>query len=132
MATQVQFRRGTTSQTETFIGALGEITVDTSLSTAIIHDGVTAGGKSLLRSDGSNSELITGTGANPSLTFVGDTNTGLFSGGADQVGLATGGSARLTIDSSGVTTFNGNVSIQGDLSVTGTTPDNIALIVALS
>ena len=132
MATQVQFRRGTTSQTETFIGALGEITVDTSLSTAIIHDGVTAGGKSLLRSDGSNSELITGTGANPSLTFVGDTNTGLFSGGADQVGLATGGSARLTIYSSGVTTFNGNVSIQGDLSVTGTTPDNIALIVALS
>ena len=132
MATQVQFRRGTTSQTETFIGALGEITVDTSLSTAIIHDGVTAGGKSLLRSDGSNSELITGTGANPSLTFVGDTNTGLFSGGADQVCLATGGSARLTIDSSGVTTFNGNVSIQGDLSVTGTTPDNIALIVALS
>ena len=132
MATQVQFRRGTTSQTETFIGALGEITVDTSLSTAIIHDGVTAGGKSLLRSDGSNSELITGTGANPSLTFVGDTNTGLFSGGADQVGLATGGSARLTIDSSGVTTFNGNVSIQGDLSVSGTTPDNIALIVALS
>ena len=132
MATQVQFRRGTSSQTETFIGALGEITVDTSLSTAVIHDGVTAGGKSLLRSDGSNSELITGTGANPSLTFVGDSNTGLFSGGGDQIGLATAGSARLTIDSSGVATFNGNVSIQGDLSVTGSSPDNIALIVALS
>ena len=132
MATQVQFRRGTTSQTETFIGAIGEITVDTSLSTAVIHDGVTAGGKSLLRSDGSNSELITGTGANPSLTFVGDGNTGLFSGGADQIGLATGGNARLTIDSSGVATFNGNVSIDGDLSVTGSSPDNLALIVALS
>tara|TARA_B100000131_G_scaffold33106_1_gene30673 strand:+ start:194 stop:592 length:399 start_codon:yes stop_codon:yes gene_type:complete len=132
MATQVQFRRGTTSQTETFIGAIGEITVDTSLSTAVIHDGVTAGGKSLLRSDGSNSALITGTGANPSLTFVGDGNTGLFSGGADQIGLATGGNARLTIDSSGVATFNGNVSIDGDLSVTGSSPDNLALIVALS
>ena len=132
MATQVQFRRGTTSQTETFIGALGEITVDTSLRTAVIHDGVTAGGNSLLKSDGSNSALITGTGANPSLTFAGDSNTGLFSGGADQVGLATAGSARLTIDSSGVATFNGNVSIQGDLSVTGSSPDNIALIVALS
>ena len=132
MATQVQFRRGTTSQTETFIGALGEITVDTSLSTAIIHDGVTAGGKPLLKSDGSNSALITGTGANPSLTFVGDTNTGLFSGGPDQIGLATGGSARLTIDSSGVVTFSGNVSISGDLSVTGSYPDNLALIVALS
>ena len=132
MATQVQFRRGTTSQTETFIGAIGEITVDTSLSTAVVHDGVTAGGKSLLRSDGSNSALITGTGANPSLTFVGDGNTGLFSGGADQIGLATGGNARLTIDSSGVATFNGNVSIDGDLSVTGSSPDNLALIVALS
>ena len=132
MATQVQFRRGTTSQTETFIGALGEITVDTSLRTAVIHDGVTAGGNSLLKSDGSNSALITGTGTNPSLTFAGDSNTGLFSGGADQVGLATAGSARLTIDSSGVSTFHGNVSIQGDLTVTGAAPDNLALIVALS
>ena len=132
MATQVQFRRGTTGQTQTFIGALGEITVDTSISTAVIHDGVTAGGNSLLKSDGSNSALITGTGANPSLTFAGDSNTGLFSGGADQVGLATAGSARLTIDSSGVSTFQGNVSIQGDLTVTGAAPDNLALIVALS
>ena len=132
MATQVQFRRGTTGQTQTFIGALGEITVDTSLSTAVIHDGVTAGGNSLLKSDGSNSALITGTGANPSLTFVGYSNTGLFSGGADQIGLATAGNARLTIDSSGVATFSGNVSVQGDLSVTGSAPDNLALIVALS
>ena len=132
MATQVQFRRGTTGQTQTFIGALGEITVDTSISTAVIHDGSTAGGISLLKSDGSNSSLITGTGANPSLTFVGDSNTGLFSGGADQIGLATAGNARLTIDSSGVATFNGNVSVQGDLSVTGSAPDNLALIVALS
>ena len=60
MATQVQFRRGTTNQTETFIGALGEITVDTDLSTAVIHDGATSGGFSLLRSDGSNSALIRG------------------------------------------------------------------------
>ena len=132
MATQVQFRRGTTGQTQTFIGALGEITVDTSISTAVIHDGSTAGGFSLLKSDGSNSSLLTGTGANPSLSFVGDSNTGLFSGGADQVGLATAGNARLTIDSSGVATFSGNVSVQGDLSVTGSSPDNLALIVALS
>jgi len=132
MATQVQFRRGTSSQTETFIGALGEITVNTDLSTAVIHDGSTPGGTSLLKSDGSNSSLLTGTGANPSLTFVGDSNTGLFSGGADQIGLATAGNARLTIDSSGVATFSGNVSVQGDLSVTGSAPDNLALIVALS
>ena len=105
MSTQVQFRRGTTGQTQTFIGALGEITVDTSISTAVIHDGSTPGGTSLLKSDGSNSSLLTGTGANPSLTFAGDSNTGLFSGGADQVGLATAGNARLTIDSSGAVSY---------------------------
>ena len=106
------FRRGTTGETNSFTGAIGEVTVNTDLRTCVVHDGSTLGGFPLLRSDGSNSELITGTGANPSLTFVGDTNTGLFSGGADQVGLATGGSARLTIDSSGVTTFNGTIPIR--------------------
>ena len=131
MATQVQFRRGTTNQTETFIGALGEITVDTDLSTAVIHDGATSGGFSLLRSDGSNSALIRGSAANCALQFAGDPNTGLFSQGADQVSLVAG-SGQLTIDSSGALSFNGNVSINGDLTVTGSSPDNLALIVALS
>jgi len=45
MATQVQFRRGTTSQNNAFTGAQGEITVDTDVYTLRIHDGSTAGGK---------------------------------------------------------------------------------------
>jgi len=132
MSTQVQFRRGTTGETGTFTGAVGEVTVNTTLNTCVIHDGSTPGGFSLLRSDGSNAALITGSAANPSLPFTGDPNTGLFSGGADQIGLSVGGNARLTIDSSGVITFTGNVSINGDLSITGSYPDNLALIVALS
>ena len=44
MATQVQFRRGNTSQTNTFTGAVGEITVDTDKETLVVHDGSTAGG----------------------------------------------------------------------------------------
>ena len=40
MTTQVQFRRGTTAQHATFIGAEGEITVDTTKATAVVHDGV--------------------------------------------------------------------------------------------
>jgi hypothetical protein len=44
MATQVQFRRGTTTQNNAFTGAQGEITVDTDLKTLRIHDGSTAGG----------------------------------------------------------------------------------------
>ena len=132
MSTQVQFRRGTTGETGTFTGAVGEVTVNTTLNTCVIHDGSTPGGFSLLRSDGSNSALASGSASNPSLFFANDTNTGLFSGGADQIGLTVGGNARLTIDSSGVISFTGNVSINGDLTVTGSFPENLALIVALS
>lgn len=46
MATQVQFRRGTTVQNNAFTGAQGEVTVDTDLKTLRIHDGTTAGGGS--------------------------------------------------------------------------------------
>lgn len=45
MATQVQFRRGTTSQNNAFTGAQGELTIDTQVYTLRIHDGTTAGGK---------------------------------------------------------------------------------------
>jgi len=51
MTTQVQFRRGTTAQHAVFTGAEGEITVDTDKKTAIVHDGVTAGGFQLSRTD---------------------------------------------------------------------------------
>ena len=44
MTTQVQFRRGTTAQHQTFIGAEGEITVDTDKKTLIVHDGVHSSG----------------------------------------------------------------------------------------
>ena len=44
MATQVQFRRGTTSQTNSFTGAVGEVTVDTDKDTLVVHDNSQAGG----------------------------------------------------------------------------------------
>ena len=44
MSTQVQLRRGNTSQTSTFTGAVAEITVDTDKKTLVVHDGTTAGG----------------------------------------------------------------------------------------
>jgi hypothetical protein len=49
MATQVQQRRGTTTEHTTFTGAVGEITVDTTKDTAVVHDGTTAGGHPLLK-----------------------------------------------------------------------------------
>ena len=44
MSTQVQLRRGNTSQTSTITGAVAEITVDTDKKTLVVHDGTTAGG----------------------------------------------------------------------------------------
>jgi hypothetical protein len=47
MATEIKFRRGTTTQHNTFTGALGEVTVDTTKKTLVVHDGVTPGGQPL-------------------------------------------------------------------------------------
>ena len=44
MAIQLQIRRGTTAQNESFIGAAGEISLDTDTMTLRIHDGQHAGG----------------------------------------------------------------------------------------
>ena len=48
MATQIQYRRGTSAQSDAFTGALGEITVDTTNKTIRVHDGATAGGNTVV------------------------------------------------------------------------------------
>ena len=132
MSTQVQFRRGTTAEHSAFKGADGEVTVDTSLKTVVIHDAITNGGLPLLRDDGSNSSLALGSVTNCSLKFQGDPNTGLISPSADSISLVTGGISRLTIDSNGSVTIPGNVTVLGSLTATTTDfTDQIALILAL-
>ena len=133
MATQVQFRRGTTAEHTGFKGADGEVTVDTSLKTVVIHDAITNGGFPLLRQDGSNSLLERGDLSSCALKFAGDPNTGLISPASDEIALVTGGSSRLTIDANGAATFTGNVQVNGSLSVTGgfDSGENLALIIAL-
>lgn len=133
MATQVQFRRGSSADTSGFTGAVGEVTVNTDIQTVVVHDGTTAGGHPLLKQDGSNSALALGSLSSCALKFASDPNTGIISQGADQIALVTGGVARLTIDTSGTVTIPGNVTVSGDLSVTGVidSTENIALIVAL-
>ena len=133
MATQVQFRRGTTAEHSGFKGADGEVTVDTSLKTVVIHDAITNGGFPVLRQDGSNSQFERGSTTNCALKFAGDFNTGIISPAADEIALVTGGSSHLTIDANGAATFTGNVQVHGTLSVTGNfdSGENLALIIAL-
>ena len=54
MTTAVQNRRGTTAEHATFTGLEGEVTIDTTKDTAVIHDGSLAGGYPLAKETLSN------------------------------------------------------------------------------
>ena len=49
MSVQKQIRRGTSAEHENFTGAVGEVTMDTTLNTLRVHDGQTPGGTVLAR-----------------------------------------------------------------------------------
>tara|TARA_R100001594_G_scaffold818_1_gene3384 strand:- start:21 stop:1097 length:1077 start_codon:yes stop_codon:yes gene_type:complete len=57
MAKLLKLRRGTTSQHSSFTGAEGEVTVDTTKDTVVVHDGSTAGGVPLAK-ESDNLSLI--------------------------------------------------------------------------
>ena len=58
----LQLRRGTTAEHSAFTGLVGEVTIDTTKDTIVVHDGVTAGGYPLAKA----SEVTDG-GLNPFL-----------------------------------------------------------------
>ena len=60
MATQVQLRRGTSTENDAFTGAQGELTFDTTNKRVRVHDGSAAGGFELVTEDGSGN-ITTGT-----------------------------------------------------------------------
>ena len=51
MAKRIQFRRGSTAEHAIFVGAPGELTIDTTKNTVVVHDGVTPGGFPATRLD---------------------------------------------------------------------------------
>jgi len=70
MPTVIQFRRGNTAQNDAFLGANGEITIDTQLHMVRLHDGVTVGGHII--SGYAGSQGIQGyTGSQGATGFVG-------------------------------------------------------------
>ena len=87
MPTQVQFRRGTTTQNNSFTGAVGELSVDTTLKVLRVHDGSTAGGQALV------GETATQTLTNKTLTSPtingANLNNSTFTGSATFTGVGT-------------------------------------------
>jgi hypothetical protein len=82
MSKQLQLRRGTTVQHSSFTGAVGEVTVDTTKDTVVVHDGTTAGGFPLAKESAISgfidlSDLsVTDSGGDGSLAY--NNTTGVF------------------------------------------------------
>jgi len=77
MPTTVQFRRGTTAENDNFTGAVGELSVDTTLKQVRLHDGVTAGGHVVGDSDHATwTELLATNTAIRALTTANATEIG--------------------------------------------------------
>lgn len=62
-ATQLQLRRGNTSQITAFTGAIGEATYDTERKTIVVHDGSTVGGSLLAKASDLSANAVIAQGA---------------------------------------------------------------------
>ena len=113
MPTQLQIRRGTSTEHNSFTGAAGELTVDTTKDTVVVHDGSTAGGFPLARANGSNlsGNLDVGTVTADGLTVDGTTNLDATNivGALDVTGTAT--MDGLTVDGDAVFTTGDTIRL---------------------
>lgn len=123
MAIQVQLRRGTTAQNNAFTGAVGEVTVDTTVGGLRVHDGVTAGGTAAVTTTGTQT-LTNKTLTAPSISgaatinITGNVSANLITG--------TGNVTGANLVTTGIADVTGNV-VGGNLITTGTA--NVATLV---
>ena len=121
MPTQVQFRRGTTTQNESFTGAVGELSVDTTLDTIRVHDGSTAGGIRLAKyselNSGDITAVVAGTGLSGGATS-GSATVNLSHLGLESLSDPNDDQIIFWDDSAGATAF---LDLGTGLSISGTT-----------
>ena len=107
MTTAIKRRRGTTAEHATFTGLEGELTVDTTKDTVVVHDGSTAGGSPLAKEDGST------------MTNV-DINSGTIDG--TTIGGTTAAAGTFTnLTATGTVTVDG-LTVDGDAAVSSANP----------
>jgi len=94
MATAIQRRRGTTVQHSSFTGLVGEITIDTTKNTVVVHDGSTAGGHPLATES--------------SVTALGGADITAVVAGDGLTGGATSGDANINVGAGTGITVNAN------------------------
>ena len=126
MATQVQFRGGSSTEHSSFTGAAREVTVDTTKDTVVVHDGSTAGGHALAKENNPTFTGNVGIGTtnpqakldvNGSITAAGNVDSDGFFRSNRSTGNATfvsqeGGSTKAIM------------LAEGDLRLGGSNPSN--------
>ena len=101
MPTILQLRRGTTAENAAYTGSVGELTVDTTLTKLILHDGSTAGGVDV----GDITSIVAGAGMTGGGT-EGDATLNVIGG----TGI-TANANDVEIDTSIVTTLTGSQTL---------------------
>ena len=116
MSTQVQWKRGTTAQNNTYTGAIGEITVDTNLKQLRLHDGTTPGGTAI---QGSTVAVTSATniagGTTSQIPYqTGPSATAFF-------GPGTAGTVLVSYGATGTPTFQNTLTLAGTTAASSTT-----------
>lgn len=120
MATILQLRRGTTTQHSSFTGAVGEVTIDTTKDTVVVHDGTTVGGFPLAKESAIADFItltdlsVTDSGGGGSLSYNNTTGVITYTGPSSSdyrtaISVTdSGGDGSLSYDNStGVITYTG-------------------------
>ena len=92
MASKIQFKRGSTSQSDAYRGAEGEVIINTTKDTIVVHDGVETGGYEIIRADLSN---ISG---NVPAVNITDVDCGIYGSGLFSPPTFTSASLSQTLD----------------------------------
>jgi hypothetical protein len=117
MPTQVQFRRGNTSQNQAFTGANGEITIDVNKKTIIVHDGATPGGYPLAHNTAFDVANAAYTNANSILSLAQAAYDRANSSNDVLYVEAAFNKANAALANVTNTVFQGNLTITGALTV---------------
>ena len=141
MAKLLKLRRGTTTQHASFTGAEGEVTIDITKDTAVVHDGSQAGGRPLAREDMSNvsSASIAGRLGTGAIQGTQLENSGVTAGAygsssaipivtVDAQGLVTAAST-TAIDSTTIANGTSNVAVANNGNITATRSGTARLVV---
>jgi hypothetical protein len=114
MATILQLRRGTTTQHATFTGAEGEVTVNTTKDTIVVHDGVAAGGFEIV-SLAATQTLTNKTLTSPTLTApaLGTPASGVMTNVTGTASGLTAGNVTTNANLTGHVTSVGNAAVLG-------------------